>query len=1172
MRLKKIKLSGFKSFVDPTTIDFPSQLVGVVGPNGCGKSNVIDAVRWVMGESSARQLRGELMEDVIFNGSSVRKPVGQASVELIFDNRDGGLGGQYASYNEISVRRVLSRDGQSNYYLNGSRCRRRDITDIFLGTGLGPRSYAIIEQGTISRLVEAKPEELRVFLEEAAGISRYKDRRRETELRIRDTKENLARISDVIGELDKRLQTLQRQARTAERYKVVKQEERRCKAELLALRWRYLDQVVHERQGKISVQETRLEERMAELRANEADTERQRERQTEANEALGEVQARFYTAGAEVTRIEQSIKHHQERQAQYRQDLGRVESQIRDMVQGLDQDGERISALDDIMARAAPELETALGGERDAEGVLRHAETALNEWRGAWDRLNQELSALRQKAEVDRTRIQHLETQLEQTRARQVGLNREREELAARVERETGEAAGIKSEVEAESGQLAGLQQEMIAQQGALESLRRDSKARDAGRDAERDALYQLRQENASLSALQNAALGKQGSAVGDWLEKNGLAGDKRLAEVIKVDAGWELAAERILGDDLQALSVAELGAPASQVDELSRGHLTLIEGDAQVASSAASINLPRLIDKFNSPWSLESLLGRIYVCETLVEALQRRNELASGDSIVTKAGHWVGRTWLRVERGEEETGVLAREQRLRELAAQIGTGEAKFAELEQACQKDRTDIQALENRLQALQQQARELNQRHSASTTRLARLETTVEQSARRLQAVTEEIVGYDERAAKLAGELDALRSAHAQSAVEVGECETRHKGLGEQRDSLNRAVETARSGLRQAQQRVSETRTRIETTRASLEALRAGQERILAQRQQLNERKAELEGQLAEGEAPVEAMKTELKALVSSRMDVEGELEEARRSVEACEHRIRELTEAHRACTVQIESVRGDLDRMRLSLQEERVRRQTLQEQLAEMGQAVAELIAELPEEANEAEWQSRLEGLESRIQRMGPINLAAIDECQEQEERKQYLDAQATDLTTALETLERAIQKIDNETKQRFRETFDQVNERLGTLYPRLFGGGKACLEMIGDDLLDAGVLVVARPPGKRNSSIHQLSGGEKALTAVALVFAFFELNPSPFCMLDEVDAPLDDTNAARFCRMVEEMSQKTQFIFITHNKIAMEMGQQLLGVTMHEPGVSRLVTVDIDAAAEMAATA
>ena len=1172
MRLKKIKLSGFKSFVDPTTIDFPSQLVGVVGPNGCGKSNVIDAVRWVMGESSARQLRGESMDDVIFNGSSVRKPVGQASVELIFDNRDGGLGGQYASYSEISVRRVLSRDGQSTYSLNGSRCRRRDITDIFLGTGLGPRSYAIIEQGTISRLVEAKPEELRVFLEEAAGISRYKDRRRETELRIRDTKENLSRISDVVGELEKRLQSLQRQARTAERYKLIKQDERRCKAELLALRWRYLDHVVHERQGKITEQETRLEQRMAELRANEADTEQQRERLTETNEALNKVQARFYTAGAEVARIEQSIKHHQERQAQYRQDLERVEGQISDMVQGLDQDGERISALDDILAQAEPELEAVLSREREAEGALQQAEAVLNEWRGSWDRLNQELSSLRQKTEIDRTRIQHLETQLDQTRERQARLNKEREELAVRVERETIAAAGIKAEVDAEVGQLATLQQGMATAQDALEALRRESKEREAGRDAARESLSQLRQENASLSALQNAALGKQGSVVGNWLARHGLAGNKRLAEVIKVESGWELAAERILGDDLQGLSVTELGVPAMQVDELERGHLTLIEGDTRVAPSVTSIDLPRLIHKFETPWSLESLLGRIYCCETLDEALLRRGELASGDSIVTRGGHWLGRTWLRVERGEEETGVLAREQRLRALAGQIEDGESNLAKLDEACQKDRVDLQSLETQLRTLQQQSRELTQRHSSSATRLARLETTVEQSGRRLQAVSGEIAGYDERAGMLSGELEALRSGHDQNVLDVREHEMRHGALSEQRDGLNGAVETARQAQRQIQRVISETRTRIETTRASLEALRAGQERILAQRQQLLSRKTELEGQLAEGETPVVAMKSELQSLLSSRMDVESELETARRAVEAGDHRLKELSEAHRACTTQLEAVRGDLDRMRMSLQEEVVRRQTLQEQLAEMELTVEELIAELPEGANEAEWQSRLEGLETRIQRMGPINLAAIDECHEQEERKQYLDAQAADLTSALETLERAIQKIDNETKQRFRETFDQVNERLSDLYPRLFGGGKASLEMIGDDLLDAGVLVVARPPGKRNSSIHQLSGGEKALTAVALVFAFFELNPSPFCILDEVDAPLDDNNAARFCRMVEEMSQKTQFIFITHNKIAMEMGQQLLGVTMHEPGVSRLVTVDIEAASEMVATA
>jgi|GEM_PF-5766156 len=490
----------------------------------------------------------------------------------------------------------------------------------------------------------------------------------------------------------------------------------------------------------------------------------------------------------------------------------------------------------------------------------------------------------------------------------------------------------------------------MTAQQEALEALRRDSKVREGERDAERETLYQLRQENASLSALQNAALGKQGSAVGDWLERHGLAGNKRLAEVIKVEGGWELAAERILGDDIQGLSVAELGVPAMEVDGLSRGHLTLIEGDVQVAPSSASIDLPRLIDKFDTPWSLESLLGRIYCCETLAEALQRRRELASGDSIVTRGGHWLGRTWLRVERGEEESGVLAREQRLRELTTRIEVGESRLANLDQACQKDRVDLQALETRLQALQQQSRELNQRHSASATRLARIETTLEQSDRRLQALSDEVGGYVERAQTLAAEQAALTSGHEQIVVDVRDHEARHAALSGQRDGLNQAVEMARQGLRQAQRMVSETRTRIETTRASLEALRAGQERILSQRQQLSTRKTELEAQLAEGEAPVEAMKAELQSLLTSRMDVEAELEGARRAVEACEHRLRELGEAHRACTEQLESVRSDLDRMRMSWQEEIVRRQTLQEQLAEMGLTAGDLIAELPEGAN------------------------------------------------------------------------------------------------------------------------------------------------------------------------------------------------------------------------------
>ena len=1169
MRLKKIKLGGFKSFVDPTTISFPSPLVGVVGPNGCGKSNVIDAVRWVMGESSAKHLRGDALTDVIFNGSAARKPVGHATIELVFDNSEGRLGGQYANYNEIAIKRQLSRDGQSVYFLNGTRCRRRDITDIFLGTGLGPRSYAIIEQGTISRLIEAKPEELRIFLEEAAGISKYKERRRETENRIRDAKENISRVDDLIIELEKRLQTLQRQAKTAERYKEVKEEERRRRAELLALRWRALDEEAGTRQREMAARDNELEAQVAGLRAIEADTEKQRDAHVEANDRFNRIQGDYYGVGAEIARIEQSIQHAREMRAQQQQDLEAVELAWNEQQSHMRQDRAQIDALNETLAASEPQLLEAERIEAVSAEALAAVERDYQAWQEAWDEFNAVAAAHGQRIEVERTRIAHLEAHLKQLHERRLRLEGEHQGLGASgVEEET---ASLNRQAADAHAAVERLRQELQILLQRLGQQRDHNRRGSDELDQERMRLQDLHTEQARLQALQSAALGQQEETVNAWLDEQGLKDERRLAQGITVENGWERAVELALGGALEAICVDGLDAITARLDSLRQGRLTVFDTAAPLAGDAGTLATP-LRAKVQAPWDLTSLLTGIYAVETLSEALGLRSRLGVNESVVTRDGVWLGHDWLRIARASDDnSGILLREQELREVAQSVATVAQRVTDIERAVQDGGALLKALEDEREHLQARLDQATQYHAELRAQASSKDASLEQILVRRGKVTNEISEVTAQSASAEHEFEAARDRLREMQSESVGHEGQRDDLVRRRDELRALLEVRRDQVRRDRDSGREIHMRVETTRTQLQSLTAALERIARQMQTLERQRSELANSLAGGEAPIETMKGELDQLLARRLQVENGLAEARKSVEDCEQNLRTLNERRAAAEQTVDSLRAALDSMRMAWQEISVRRQTLEEQVQESGHTLETLLDELPEDAAVEAWQAQVEGLATKIQRMGPINLAAIDEYAEQSERKTYLDAQLADLNEALATLENAIRKIDSETRTRFKSTFELVNERLGELYPKLFGGGMARMEMTGDDLLEAGVVVMARPPGKRNSSIHQLSGGEKALTAVALVFAMFELNPAPFCMLDEVDAPLDDTNAARFCQLVKTMSDRVQFIFITHNKITMELAQQLIGVTMHEPGVSRPVAVDVDEAVQMAAS-
>ncbi len=1169
MRLKCIKLAGFKSFVDPTTVNFPSNLCAVVGPNGCGKSNIIDAVRWVMGESSAKNLRGENMTDVIFNGSSGRKPVGQASIELVFDNSDATLTGEYAGFSEISIKRKVSRDGDNSYYLNGTKCRRRDITDIFLGTGLGPRSYAIIEQGMISKLIEAKPEELRVYIEEAAGISKYKERRRDTESRMRRTQENLERLTDIRDELERQLSRLQRQAQAAEKYAEYKKEERLLKAQLQALKYQQLDQQAKAKQAAIRDLELRMESFVTDQVNKDTQIEKYRTQYTELGDKFNEVQGRYYAIGAEIARLEQSIQHANERARQLQADLDQTSRDAKEAEENLALDTQKVEAWEAELLELEPELELVKAAEETSSESLISAEEAMQRWQNDWDSFNQRAAEPRQRAEVQQSRIQHLEQVQQRLLQRIEKLREEKANL------QNGSDDDSINELTEKLAELDLIAEEKRSQLDTyiekLDLTRSDNNHRANELDQLRSELQKMRGRHASLEALQQAALGEKNKAVTQWLVNNELSNKPRLAETVVVADGWDKALETVLGNALQAVCVDQIDIVSNLLTNLTQGELVLFDPQAKtVATNSAKTEL--LSNKVSADWDVSGLLAGIYIAEDLTAAIALRKQLAANESVITRDGIWLSAHWVRVTRDTDaSSGIIARRQELEELSASISITEAKVESLSAALDSGRDLIKRLEQERETLRRETDEQNRKHSELRAELSAKQVRIEQMNMRRERAENEIRDAREQMEQEAEHLSEARMILGE-AIEMMEQDTDlRESLLQQRDDIRSGLDTARQRARHDKDKAHEIAMRYQSVKTQLDSIRLGIGRLREQVARLQERREQLITSIADNRDPVEEYKLELEACLSKRLSVEASLTEARRALETVEHELRHSEQARNRAEQEVQAVRAHLEQERLAAQMFEVQRAGIVEQLEEEELNLEVILAEMPDGTEVRTLEEDLESIAGRISRLGPINLAAIDEYKTESERKNYLDAQNADLIEALDTLENAIKRIDRETRTRFKETFDQVNKSLQELFPKVFGGGHAYLELTGDELLDTGIAIMARPPGKRNSTIHLLSGGEKALTAIALVFSIFRLNPAPFCMLDEVDAPLDDANVGRYARMVEEMSAQVQFIYITHNKNAMEMAHQLLGVTMHEPGVSRLVTVDVDEAAELAAT-
>lgn len=1138
MRLKQIRLAGFKSFVDPTTVPLPGAMTAVVGPNGCGKSNIIDAVRWVLGESSAKNLRGESMTDVIFNGSSARKPVSQASVELVFDNSEGRLGGQWASFGEIAVRRLVNRDGDNSYFLNGSRCRRKDITDLFLGTGLGPRSYAIIEQGMISRLIESRPQELRIFIEEAAGISKYKEKRRETETRLRHTGENLERLNDVRAELDQQLEKLKRQASAARRYRELKSRERQLKAELAVVRYLGLGEQMNVLDRQISTQELAFAAADAELQRDETADLALLEQYASVEQEQRQRQTRLVTVATAVSRLEQQLLMAREQRRRRQQDRQQLALTLASAEQEIAQGEEQQLDLGGQAEQLALTLVTA--EQQVAELGERLEQTADDEQQAQqqWRHLEQQQRELTRQREQASARLRHLQQQTIELQQRLAAF--EDADLASmQLELAAAEEAVVVADQRCQQGEQHALaqQQRVAAEQQQIAQLQQQlTTLRE--QLAEANAQHQLLSQQ--LASAVAAADAPQSTSEPLWLS------------TIAVAAGWQGVAEALLTPFMAAVSA----------DEAEHPHIA--------RHSRLPIRPGTLAEVVTGAGGLTSWLNTIVLAADLPQAQRRLADLPLNHSLITADGHWLGHGWW-VRLSQRESTPLAWQQQLQQLEPQISQWQQQRQQLDAALTERQLQQQAAAAQLALLHQQGRDHQQQLANTRQRQALASQALQAAASAAQRQQQQRAAEQQRLDQLAPELDAvdeqlmlLDDALTQLQPQLLAAEQRQQQLHGQRQQLM-------GGLQQAQQQRHQTSTRLASVQAHLQASTDSQRRARQQRDALALRLAQLDDELAV-EFDAEEQDQELQLLLEERLQVEQALAEAGSRLAAMSDERRAAQERRRQVGQRREQVRTELDRLRLEREGLSSRAALVLEQLQEMQVELKSLIETLNPDADEQAMARELEQIATAVSRLGPINLAAIEEYDAQAERKSYLDAQYDDLRQAVETLENAIRRIDRETRQRFRDTFDQVNAGLQTLFPKVFGGGSAYLALTDEDLLETGVTIMARPPGKKNSTIHLLSGGEKALTALSLVFAIFQLNPAPFCMLDEVDAPLDDANVGRFCNLVREMSAAVQFVFISHNKVSMEMATHLTGVTMHEPGVSRMVAVDIEQALSYAQSA
>jgi len=1165
LRLTQIKLAGFKSFVDPTTIGVPGDLVGVVGPNGCGKSNIIDAVRWVLGESKASALRGESMQDVIFNGSGQRKPVARASVELLFDNALGRAAGQWSRFAEIAIKRVLQRDGESHYYVNNQVVRRRDIQDIFLGTGVGPRAYAIIEQGMISRVIEAKPEELRVFLEEAAGVSKYKERRRETENRLEDTRENLSRVDDIRRELEAQIEKLGEQAEVAARYHALQTEAAQKQQQLWLLRRNEAGAERERHEREIERVGNELEAETARLREIELGLEQSRTEHYAAQDAVNAAQGELYRVNAEVARLESEIRH------------------IADTRQRLDTQRVTLEGQLAEWARQAGELEGARGmwAERQQGAVERLAGAAarLAEAQGRLPTFDAAHRDAQARVTAGRAAIAEAEQALKLEQAHLAHAGKVIGQLDSRAERLAGERDGLSApepeQLVALEAEIAALEDEACARAAELARLADALPALEAARSAAQEALQGIERQRSTLEGRLAALRDIQdhvedNGQVHDWVERHGLAALPRLWQRITVEPGWEVAVEAVLRERLHALQLDDPEVLQRLLDDPPPAKVSVFSRDGALEVPRLEGHRPladvvRCVDQSLRPL-IEDWLAGCYALEG-VPGLMHRLSLPAGAVLVNAAGHQFRRLSVTFHAPDAaDAGILARQREIDALAAEVeGVATHVHAHRDALAAAEAALVahRDADNRLRAAESEVRQRRHEAQMSHVRLAESRARVQerraQIAAELEQIGREREGEEAHRAAAEGRIEVQQAEVDRLWTEFDGVRTAFAATGAELEAHRGEVSAAEREVQEAGFAKRECDAKLAEIDRSVAGIAEQRRRAVAQRDQIEAELATLED---------EPLKADLQVALAERGAREQTLAAARDCLEGLTSQLRSADEARLACEQRLDPLRVRVGELRLKEQAARLAYEQHAEQLLGARADENALLAALPKGTRPNALQAEIARVQQAIADLGAVNLAALEELESSRERKEFLDSQSADLAEALATLENAIRRIDRETRERLQHTFDTANRHFGELFPALFGGGEAKLVMTGEEVLDAGIQVMAHPPGKRNASIHLLSGGEKALTAIALVFALFQLNPAPFCLLDEVDAPLDDSNTERFCRLVKKMATNTQFLFISHNKITMEMAEQLIGVTMQESGVSRVVAVDIEAALAM----
>ncbi|MEI8324352.1 MAG: chromosome segregation protein SMC [Betaproteobacteria bacterium] len=1176
MRLNSIKLSGFKSFVEPTNFVLPGQLVGVVGPNGCGKSNIMDAVRWVLGESRASELRGESMQDVIFNGTNNRKPASRASVELVFDNADHRAGGQWSQFAEIAVRRVLTRDGSSNYFINNQPVRRRDVQDVFLGTGLGPRAYAIIGQGTISRIIESKPEELRLFLEEAAGVSKYKERRRETENRLSDTRENLTRVDDILRELNANLDRLEKQAEVAKKYNNLQAEATLKQHQLWYLK-----------RGESQAEQTRikldadqaqvaLDARLADLRHIEAELEAVRQAHYSAGDQVNQAQGRLYEASAEVGRLEAEIRFVVEGRQRVQQRLLSLQEQTTQWSARQAQAQTEIDSLVEQGSQAEEHAQTLAAQVEEQCAILPEVEEALRQAQG--------------RASEQRAAVTQVQQQIQVLAADQRSIEEQSRQLTLRRERLSADRSALAPPDELQLQQLQGrlgdAQEASSVAEARLHELQESAPVLDEERRTQQQALNTQSAKRADYSARLDAlkALQEKVKTAGKllpWLAQHGLDGLQGLWTRIHIEQGWEDVLEAALRERLGALEVSRLEmvrgfvgavgaqAPAAKLTFFSLPPAALpAPGAPHLEQVRPLLELLRLNDAGLRALLADWLHG-CYIAPSMDEALSLRHQLQTGEVIYTKSGHAVSAHSVSFYAPDsEQAGLLARAQEIenldKQLRAQVliadesrstlARAESAYAEVVQRLVAARREASAAQARSHELQVETLRLTQLAEQARSRGDQIAADMTEVDAQLDDLQERRVGAEGRFEELDMQLADSQERHAQHDERVMDAQRRLDACREQQRTLERQAHEATFSRRSLEARNGELMRTLQTAQQQLQSIGEEQERAQQELTRLSDAAAQ----------------AGLQSALALKLEREQALGAQRSAYD-------DLTAKLRASDERRLQLERELDPLRQRIMEFQLKEQAARLGFEQYQQLLLDAHAELEELAASIETgKVRIPGMQGDIDRivrdiaaLGAVNLAALDELSTARERKQFLDEQSADLVDAMSTLEDAIKKIDAQTRELLSGTFNAVNEHFGKMFPELFGGGNARLVMTGDEILDSGVQVLAQPPGKKNQTIHLLSGGEKALTAIALVFAIFQLNPAPFCLLDEVDAPLDDANTERYAKLVSSMSKETQFLFISHNKIAMEMAEQLIGVTMQEQGVSRIVAVDMESAVGLA---